>query len=181
MNIMIIRKILGEGRFLFTSLIFKLLHGSRYSCSLMAIFAPMSTIRMSKCSELVIGSKVMIESGSYVGVRTNSRLLLGKDSYINRNCTIVSHELIEIGEGVCVGPNCCFFDHDHDIYHRGEFVSSPILIGNNVWIGAGVIVTKGVSIGDNSVIAAGSVVTKDVPANVTFIQKKQSEIIPHIL
>lgn len=39
-------------------------------------------------------------------------------------------------------------------------------IGNNVWLGGGVIVCPGVTIGDNSVIGAGSVVTKDVPANV---------------
>ncbi|MBR6430931.1 MAG: sugar O-acetyltransferase, partial [Oscillospiraceae bacterium] len=38
-------------------------------------------------------------------------------------------------------------------------------IGNNVWIGAGAVVTQGVTIGDNAVIAAGAVVTKDVAAN----------------
>ena len=44
-------------------------------------------------------------------------------------------------------------------------VSSPIIIGENVWIGSNVRICKGVTIGDNSVIAACSVVTKDVPAN----------------
>ena len=41
-----------------------------------------------------------------------------------------------------------------------------IHIGNKVWIGAGVVITKGVTIGDNSVVAAGAVVTHDIPANV---------------
>ena len=42
----------------------------------------------------------------------------------------------------------------------------PIHIGENCWLGAGVIVLPGVSIGDNSVIGAGSIVTKDIPSNV---------------
>lgn len=41
-----------------------------------------------------------------------------------------------------------------------------IMIGNNVWIGGGVIIMPGVTIGDNVVIGAGSVVTKDIPDNV---------------
>ncbi len=45
----------------------------------------------------------------------------------------------------------------------------PITIGNNVWLGGGVIVLPGVSIGDDSVIGAGSVVTKDVPAGVVTV------------
>lgn len=179
-SIMMIKYIIGEGKFLFNSFILKLLNGSNYSCVPISIFAPLSTIQMDKESKLTIGSKVVIESGTYIGVRTNAKVLLGKGSYINRNCMVVSHELIEIGEGVTIGPNCCLFDHDHNIYSRGDFVSSPIIIGNNVWIGAGVLITKGVTIGENSVIAAGSVITKDVPPNVTIIQKKQSEIIPHM-
>jgi maltose O-acetyltransferase len=45
----------------------------------------------------------------------------------------------------------------------------PITIGDNVWLGGGVIVLPGVSIGDDSVIGAGSVVTKDVPAGVVAV------------
>ena len=44
--------------------------------------------------------------------------------------------------------------------------SFPVTIGDNVWIGANVVVLPGVTIGENSVIGAGSVVTKDIPANV---------------
>lgn len=47
---------------------------------------------------------------------------------------------------------------------RAGFLTAPIVIGNNVWIGAKATVTKGVSIGDNSVIAANAVVTRDIPA-----------------
>ena len=45
-------------------------------------------------------------------------------------------------------------------------------IGDNVWLGANVVVLKGVTIGDNAVIAANSVVCKDVPAN-TLVHEKR--------
>ena len=49
---------------------------------------------------------------------------------------------------------------------EGVEFGTPITIGDNVWLGGGVIVCPGVTIGENSVIGAGSVVTKDVPPNV---------------
>jgi acetyltransferase-like isoleucine patch superfamily enzyme len=57
-------------------------------------------------------------------------------------------------------------DHDIDSEKRHMLHPAPIHIGNRVWIGSNVVITKGVTIGDNSVIAAGAVVTKDIPANV---------------
>ena len=48
--------------------------------------------------------------------------------------------------------------------------AKPITIGDNVWLGGGVIVCPGVTIGDNSVIGAGSVVTRDIPANVVAVE-----------
>lgn len=57
-------------------------------------------------------------------------------------------------------------DHDIDPDKRHLLHPAPIHIGSNVWIGAGVVITKGVTIGDNSIIAAGAVVTRDIPANV---------------
>ena len=50
--------------------------------------------------------------------------------------------------------------------HRGETIPAPIVIGENVWIGANATVTPGVTIGDSAVVAAGAIVTKDVPPNV---------------
>lgn len=47
--------------------------------------------------------------------------------------------------------------------------NADVHIGDNVWLGAGVVVLPGVTIGENSVIGAGSVVTKDIPANVVAV------------
>lgn len=50
-------------------------------------------------------------------------------------------------------------------------MTKPIVIGNNVWIGSGVIILKGVTIGDNAVITGGTIVRKDIPARVVSYDK----------
>ncbi len=47
--------------------------------------------------------------------------------------------------------------------------AEPITIGDNVWLGGGVIVCPGVTIGENTVVGAGAVVTRDLPANVVAV------------
>ena len=88
---------------------------------------------------------------------------------MNRNTMIVCRDSVEIGSGTTVGPNVMIYDHDHDLQNRGRICSSPISIGENVWIGGGAIILKGVTIGNNSVIAAGSIVTRNVPANTIYM------------
>ena len=105
-------------------------------------------------------------------------LLIGKNVYINRNCNIISHEEIKIGNRVTIGPNVCIYDHDHNYKSKetnGEYVTKSINIGDNVWIGANCIITKGVTIGANSVIAAGTIITKDIKKD-TIIRSEISYI-----
>jgi len=81
-------------------------------------------------------------------------------------------ESITIGDHVLLGINVIITDTDHHSTGAKErrentgITSKPIVIGNNVWIGANSIILKGVHIGDNTVIAAGSVVAANIPANV---------------
>jgi maltose O-acetyltransferase len=55
---------------------------------------------------------------------------------------------------------------DHELRRAGWESAAPITIGDNTWLGGGVIVCAGVTIGENSVIGAGSVVTRDIPPRV---------------
>lgn len=94
---------------------------------------------------------------------------IGDGTYANMNLTLIDDWKITIGKGVLFGPNVTLSTTGHPVHpkHRTDgMYSFPITIGDNVWIGANVIVLPGVTIGENSVIGAGSVVTKDIPANV---------------
>lgn len=69
------------------------------------------------------------------------------------------------GDNVFIAPNCGFYTLSVSERNAGLEYAKPIKVGNNVWIGANVIVLSGVSIGDNCTIGAGSVVVNDVPEN----------------
>ena len=94
---------------------------------------------------------------------------------IGKYCLICAGVRISAATEITIGDNCMLAnrvyvtDADwHDLYDRSMFVgqSSPVRIGNNVWLGDSAIVCKGVTIGDNSIVGAGAVVVKDIPPNV---------------
>lgn len=74
---------------------------------------------------------------------------------------------ITIGNNVLIGHNVVLatLNHSMNPAERGNLLPKPIVIGNDVWIGAGAIVLPGVTIGDGAIIAAGAVVTKNVEAD----------------
>ncbi|MDB5963856.1 MAG: transferase [Polaromonas sp.] len=93
---------------------------------------------------------------------------IGRNVFINQNCTFYDLGGLDIGDDVMIGPNVSLITSGHPIepsQRRSGVVAKPIVIGKNVWIAAGVTVIGGVTIGENSVIGAGSVVTHDVPRN----------------
>ncbi|MDA0148900.1 sugar O-acetyltransferase [Vibrio sp. LaRot3] len=103
-----------------------------------------------------------------------SNIKLGKNFYANFNCVILDVAEVVIGDNVLFGPNVQLFAAGHPLdvesrVEKGIEFGVPIEIGDNVWIGGGVIVCPGVKIGNNSVIGAGSVVTKNIPANVVAV------------
>jgi len=94
-------------------------------------------------------------------------LIVGPRSLINFGCSLVATMRVQIGARCQIGPYTMMLDND---YHRIEPErrlerpeSAPIVIEDNVWIGARVIVMAGVTIGEDSCVGAGSVVTADVP------------------
>ena len=95
---------------------------------------------------------------------------MGHHLFVNHNCVILDCAKVIFKDHVLIGPNCCFATAGHalDAEQRkaGIEFAKPIVVGNNVWLGANVTVLPGVTIGDNTVIGAGSVVSKDIPANV---------------
>jgi acetyltransferase-like isoleucine patch superfamily enzyme len=103
-----------------------------------------------KSGSLIIGNNVGISEYVYIAVRGN----------------------IVIGNDVIIGPSVKIFSENHSFlvdskpFRLQEEQRDEVSIGNNVWIGANVVILPGVIIGDNTVIAAGAVVTKSFESNV---------------
>lgn len=108
-----------------------------------------------------IKSPFICEYGDYI--------TLGKNFFANYNCKLMDGGKITFGNDVLVGPDCTFVTACHPVEPERRLAGiqqfKPITVGNNVWFGAGVLVTGGVTIGNNCVIGAGSVVVKDIPDN----------------
>ena len=113
------------------------------------------------------GEQVIIEGGFYCDY--GDKISLGDRVFININCTVLDGGKVIIGDDCLIGPNVQLLSvsHDTDPEQRlkKQNYADDIIIGKNVWLGAGVIVLAGVFIGDNSVIGAGSVVCKNVESN----------------
>lgn len=95
-------------------------------------------------------------------------LEIGARTLVNFGCSLVAVERVSVGERCLIGPHCIIQDtafHRVEPERRLEHPKPlPVTIGDNVWLGARVIVMPGVSIGADSAVGAGSVVTHDVPA-----------------
>jgi acetyltransferase-like isoleucine patch superfamily enzyme len=90
----------------------------------------------------------------------------GERVFINQGCFFLDLGGITIGDRVLIGPRVTLSTAGHpvDPHERFDFIThAPIVIEDDVWIGAAVTVTPGVTIGHGSVVGAGAVVAKDVP------------------
>ena len=98
---------------------------------------------------------------------------IGARTFANWGLIALDVGRITIGDDVQIGPNVQLLTATHPIEpepRRAKWEGSrPITIGNNVWLGGGVIVCPGVSIGENTVVGAGAVVVRDLPANVVAV------------
>ncbi len=108
--------------------------------------------------------------------RDAGRIIIGPESFVNCGAWFRSTAEIRIGARCRIGPFVRIYDHDaHEVArpHREGGRSAPVSIGDEVWLGVGVIVLKGVTIGDGSVVGAGAVVTRDVKPGVVVVPDMQ--------
>jgi len=137
------------------------------------------------CAKMSIGTHFRMNNGilhnqigrnqrCFFKVEKNGILEIGDN--VNMSSTaIVCCEKISIGNNVKIGGNVAIYDtdfHSLDVSERTKIdedltlrVNSPVVIEDNVFIGAHSTILKGVTIGENAIIGAGAIVTKDVPPN----------------
>lgn len=133
---------------------------------------------IDKGANMKLGKNVKIRERSFISTRKNSILILGDNTSIGMDSKIVCHDKIEIGEGTLISPNVLIYDHDHlftreNGVERKKFNTSPIIIGENCWIGANTVILRGTKIGDNCVIGAGSVVKGNYPQGSIIVQNRE--------
>ena len=99
-----------------------------------------------------------------------SRVSIGAGTFFNYDCLMLDVAPVAIGAACQIASRVQFLTATHPIdpepRRLGWEYAKPITIGDNVWLGGGVIVCPDVTIGDNTVVGAGAVVTRDLPADV---------------
>lgn len=117
---------------------------------------------------VVLGADCYIRDGAILAPAKGS-ITLGDHTTVGPYSYIDGDGHIEIGSHVRMGPHVCIFSADHEfsdpslpIWKQG-MRRAKVVIGDDVWIGAGVIILAGVTIGSRCILAAGAVVTKDIP------------------
>src|SRR6201999_1396784 len=111
-----------------------------------------------------LGEETVVRAPIYVDY--GAHLTIGARTFVNFGLVALDVAPIAIGDDCQLGPNVQLLTPWHPTEpgpRRAKLEgAAPITIGDNVWLGGGVIVLPGVTIGDDSVVGAGSVVTKDV-------------------
>ena len=119
---------------------------------------------------LEVGAQTVFEPGVWITAPDQARIRIGTGCFLNLGVMVASMNLVEIGDH-CMFANGCFIsdaahrfdDPDTPVPWQGFTTKGPTHVGDNVWCGAGVVITSGVTVGRRAVIGANSVVTQDVP------------------
>jgi acetyltransferase-like isoleucine patch superfamily enzyme len=164
-----------------------------------------SSVDLRTKQQIALSPGVVIKAGTILNGRSTLRscgVALGPDSYIKEHCVLdayggyidiagpigVSQNVtmhggggLTIGSHVIIGSNCCLIASNH-VFSSNQY---PIMlqgdrrrgisIGNNVWLGAGVIVLDGSTVGDNVVVGAGSIVSGRIPGGVVVRPRQRHD------
>ncbi|MDP6682980.1 MAG: DapH/DapD/GlmU-related protein [Desulfobacterales bacterium] len=125
--------------------------------------------RGAESGKVVIEDNVLISRNCMI-LAKHGPIRLGRRSSIGSNSVLVSMDGLELGESVLMAGGCYlsagsyrFDDIKKAVMDQALYTKGPIRIGNNAWLGTGVIVLDGVEIGSGAIIGAGAVVNKSVP------------------
>lgn len=157
--------------------IIKMFHFKSFKASFIQNINPSTEIAIRGNMKL----KNSIFTRQNVTFRVESGSLEIGTSFFNQGCCITCLKSIKIGDGCLFGPNVIIVDHDHtfkqkDMNEGKKFNCSEVVIGDNVWVGANVVILRGTTIGDNCVIGAGAIVKGIFPPNTKIICKQNIQL-----
>jgi acetyltransferase-like isoleucine patch superfamily enzyme len=119
---------------------------------------------------LEVGANTLFEPDVWITVGDEAKVRIGEGTFLNIAVMVAAMQLVEIGSHCMLANGCFVTDANHrfddpgtPITWQGFDSKGPTRIGDNVWLGAHVVVTSGVTIGERCVIGANSVVTQDIP------------------
>jgi len=119
---------------------------------------------------LELCDRVQMYGDTFIQTGDGGSIKIGEETHIQPNCQLSAYwGCIQIGSRVEIAPNCAFYPYNHNfasgkpIRNQSGITKGGIIIGDDAWLGFGVIVLDGVRIGNGAVIGAGSVVTHNVP------------------
>ena len=126
-------------------------------------------ISIENYGRIVIGERLRVRGkpwASELATTGDGTLVIGNGTYINSGTSISARSSVTIGSRCHIGPRVLIMDSDYHIPGDplGHAGARPVVLEDEVWVGAAAIILKGVHIGSHASIGAGSVVTKDVPA-----------------
>ena len=143
----------------FKILLLKLKYGKKL------VISPIQEINSSLAIKIGKFAKVVIKSGMKCRRNCTIRcdegeLLIDSGLFLNDNVSITALDLIRIGKNVTIANNVVIVDHDHDYMNKSKknFITKPVIIGDECWVGANATILKGVTLGNKCVVAAGTVV-----------------------
>jgi acetyltransferase-like isoleucine patch superfamily enzyme len=137
---------------------------------------------LSGRGRIALGGQVRLSGKSAFGFsnrhRAEPELRIGDDTFIGHACSIGVADSVHIGSHCYLAGRVTVRDfdgHPVDAMQRRAKLPTPpegirpIVIGDDVWIGAGAVILKGVTIGPRSIVGAGAVVAKDVPPDAVVV------------
>lgn len=133
-------------------------------------------IYQTRSGSVELGDGVHLYADIVVETGESGSVVIGEETHVQPGCRLAAYRgSIRIGRGVEIAPNCGFYPYDHGTALGGPIRAQPlrtcggIVVGDQAWLGFGVVVLDGVRIGDGAVVGAGSVVTHDIPDNAVAV------------
>ena len=130
---------------------------------------------------LIIGVKLNIFKvfiKSNIAIDRPKNITIGRGVFINRNVYFEGSGKIAIGNSNQIGPNVTFATSSHDTSNNMQTIIGDIALKDNVWVGANSVILQNVVLGPNLVVGAGTIVTKSFKNCV--VAGNPAQIIKHL-